>query len=67
MLLVLMFTKDQVTSTIALVVASGSATFAESGYDVNKLNMAPRYAGILQGVEIGIANVGGEFYFLSVR
>ena len=31
MLVVLMFTQDRVTSTVALTVASGSATLAESG------------------------------------
>ena len=64
MLVVLMFTRDRVTSTIALTIASGSATLAESGYSVNKLNMAPRYAGILEGFENGFSFVGGKSYFL---
>ena len=65
MLVVLMFTQDRVTSTIALTVASGSAAIAESGYSVNKLNMAPRYAGILEGFENGIGNVAGIQLIIS--
>ena len=61
MLLVLIFSKDQVAATVALTVASGSATFAESGFCYNKLSMAPIYAPILEGVANGIGNIAGNF------
>ena len=73
MLAVLMLTKHQVGAAAALTVASGSAVLAESGYGVNKLDLAPRYASILHGLCNGIGNTAGrshvfsEYFFFGTR
>ena len=60
LLLVLGFTKDPLAATIGLTVAAGSAVLAESGFEVNKLDVGPRYAAIIAGISNGIAQFAGK-------
>ena len=67
MFLVLIFTRDfWVVSAIGLTVACGISTLSESGYKVNKLTMAPRYAGVLEGVTNGIGNIAGILSLIHI-
>ena len=67
LLLVLGFTKDHLAATIGLTVAAGSAVLAESGFEVNKLDVGPRYAAIIAGVSNGIGQFAGKRGRCNVR
>ena len=43
----------------ALVLAVGSSGFAISGFNVNHLDIAPRYASILMGISNGVGTLSG--------
>uniref|UniRef100_A0A914HVT9 Major facilitator superfamily (MFS) profile domain-containing protein n=1 Tax=Globodera rostochiensis TaxID=31243 RepID=A0A914HVT9_GLORO len=58
-LLVVAYTKDERTAMIAMIIAVGCSGFAISGFNVNHLDIAPRYAAILMGFSNGIGTLAG--------
>ncbi|KJH40352.1 transporter, major facilitator family protein [Dictyocaulus viviparus] len=58
-LLIVAYTKKESTAVIALILAVGSSGFAISGFNVNHLDIAPRYAAILMGFSNGIGTLAG--------
>jgi hypothetical protein len=48
-----------ICSVVALVVAVGCSGFAISGFNVNHLDIAPRYASILMGISNGVGTFSG--------
>jgi ACS family sodium-dependent inorganic phosphate cotransporter-like MFS transporter 6/7/8 len=58
-LLVVGYTRDRTTAVIALIIAVGSSGFAISGFNVNHLDIAPRYASILMGISNGVGTFAG--------
>ncbi|VDK72823.1 unnamed protein product [Litomosoides sigmodontis] len=58
-MLVVAYTKSDVTALFALILAVGSSGFAISGFNVNHLDIAPRYAAILMGFSNGIGTLAG--------
>uniref|UniRef100_A0A0N4VK47 MFS domain-containing protein n=1 Tax=Enterobius vermicularis TaxID=51028 RepID=A0A0N4VK47_ENTVE len=58
-LLIVAYTENKTTALIALVLAVGSSGFAISGFNVNHLDIAPRYAAILMGFSNGIGTLAG--------
>ncbi|ESO03762.1 hypothetical protein HELRODRAFT_141392, partial [Helobdella robusta] len=54
-------TKDTVTAISCLTVAVGFSGFAISGFNVNHLDIAPRYASILMGMSNGVGTLAGMF------
>ncbi|GAB6029806.1 hypothetical protein CHUAL_005518 [Chamberlinius hualienensis] len=59
-LLVVGLTKNDSTAAItALTLAVGFSGFAISGFNVNHLDIAPRYAGILMGISNGFGTLSG--------
>lgn len=44
---------------ISLTLAVGFSGFAISGFNVNHLDIAPRYAGILMGISNGVGTLSG--------
>uniref|UniRef100_A0A8D8VEL3 Vesicular glutamate transporter 2.1 n=2 Tax=Cacopsylla melanoneura TaxID=428564 RepID=A0A8D8VEL3_9HEMI len=56
---VVAYTKSEVTATIALCMGVAFSGFAISGYNVNHLDIAPRYASILMGMSNGIGTIAG--------
>lgn len=58
-LIVVGMTRDKLTAVIALVVAVGCSGFAISGFNVNHLDIAPRYASILMGISNGVGTLSG--------
>ncbi|CAD5215674.1 unnamed protein product [Bursaphelenchus okinawaensis] len=53
------YTKSEKVALISLVLAVGSSGFAISGFNVNHLDIAPRYAAILMGFSNGIGTLAG--------
>ncbi|XP_076471206.1 vesicular glutamate transporter 1-like [Babylonia areolata] len=53
------FARDIVTSMVCLTIAVGFSGFAISGFNVNHLDLAPRYASILMGVSNSVGTVSG--------
>jgi ACS family sodium-dependent inorganic phosphate cotransporter-like MFS transporter 6/7/8 len=53
-------TRDRVTAVIALIIAVGCSGFAISGFNVNHLDIAPRYASILMGISNGVGTFAGQ-------
>uniref|UniRef100_A0A914DXN0 Major facilitator superfamily (MFS) profile domain-containing protein n=1 Tax=Acrobeloides nanus TaxID=290746 RepID=A0A914DXN0_9BILA len=53
------YTKSERTAVIALILAVGCSGFAISGFNVNHLDIAPRYAAILMGFSNGIGTLAG--------
>lgn len=49
----------QVTAIVALTFGVAFSGFAISGYNVNHLDIAPRYASILMGMSNGIGTIAG--------
>uniref|UniRef100_A0A0N5B0U0 MFS domain-containing protein n=1 Tax=Syphacia muris TaxID=451379 RepID=A0A0N5B0U0_9BILA len=58
-LLIVAYTENKTTALIALILAVGSSGFAISGFNVNHLDIAPRYAAILMGFSNGIGTLAG--------
>ena len=59
-LIVVGVTRDKLTAVVALVVAVGCSGFAISGFNVNHLDIAPRYASILMGISNGVGTLSGK-------
>jgi ACS family sodium-dependent inorganic phosphate cotransporter-like MFS transporter 6/7/8 len=55
------YTTDTVTAITCLTVAVGFSGFAISGFNVNHLDIAPRYASILMGMSNGVGTLAGMF------
>ncbi|CAD5113934.1 DgyrCDS3096 [Dimorphilus gyrociliatus] len=53
------YTRDKTTAIICLTIAVGFSGFAISGYNVNHLDVAPRYASILMGLSNGVGTLSG--------
>lgn len=53
------FAKTESTSLICLIIAVGSSGFAISGFNVNHLDIAPRYASLLMGLSNGVGTLSG--------
>ncbi|KAH0948291.1 hypothetical protein HN011_011787 [Eciton burchellii] len=51
--------KDGTAATIALAIGVACSGFAISGFNVNHLDIAPRYASILMGMSNGIGTIAG--------
>merc|ERR1712038_562442 len=58
-LLVVAYARNRMTAVVALIVAVGSSGFAISGFNVNHLDIAPRYASILMGISNGVGTFAG--------
>ncbi|XP_015911653.1 vesicular glutamate transporter 1 isoform X2 [Parasteatoda tepidariorum] len=58
-MIVVAYTRSALTATIALVLAVGFSGFAISGFNVNHLDIAPRYASILMGISNGFGTLSG--------
>ncbi|CAG0893296.1 unnamed protein product [Darwinula stevensoni] len=58
-LLVVAYSTDPTTAIFALTLAVGFSGFAISGFNVNHLDIAPRYASILMGMSNGIGTLSG--------
>jgi len=58
-LVVVGMTRDRFTAVLALVIAVGCSGFAISGFNVNHLDIAPRYASILMGISNGVGTFSG--------
>lgn len=59
LLLVVGYADSAQTAMIALIFAVSFSGFAISGYNVNHLDIAPRYASILMGLSNGIGTISG--------
>lgn len=57
--LVVAFSDSAVTATMALTFGVAFSGFAISGFNVNHLDIAPRYASILMGLSNGIGTMAG--------
>ncbi|XP_077287741.1 vesicular glutamate transporter [Arctopsyche grandis] len=57
--IVVAYAKTAVTATTALTFGVAFSGFAISGYNVNHLDIAPRYASILMGMSNGIGTIAG--------
>ncbi|CAJ0941076.1 unnamed protein product, partial [Mesorhabditis belari] len=55
------YTRKESIAVICLILAVGSSGFAISGYNVNHLDIAPRYAAILMGFSNGVGTLAGLF------
>uniref|UniRef100_A0A1I8G8S5 MFS domain-containing protein n=1 Tax=Macrostomum lignano TaxID=282301 RepID=A0A1I8G8S5_9PLAT len=58
-LLVVGYSTDSTTSIVCLTIAVSFSGFAISGYNVNHLDIAPRYASVLMGLSNGIGTFSG--------
>lgn len=58
-LLVVGYTNNKMVAIIGLIFAVGSSGFAISGFNVNHLDIAPRYASILMGISNGVGTFSG--------
>ncbi len=58
-LLVVGYTNDRTVAVVALILAVGFSGFAISGFNVNHLDIAPRYASILMGISNGVGTLSG--------
>ncbi|XP_069132032.1 vesicular glutamate transporter 1-like isoform X1 [Argopecten irradians] len=52
-------TRNTTTAMVCLTLAVGSSGFAISGFNVNHLDIAPRYASILMGLSNGVGTLAG--------
>ncbi|XP_072549124.1 solute carrier family 17 member 7a [Salminus brasiliensis] len=59
LLLVVGFSHTKVVAISFLVLAVGFSGFAISGFNVNHLDIAPRYASILMGISNGVGTLSG--------
>eukprot|EP00096_Caligus_rogercresseyi_P006352 TRINITY_DN22728_c0_g1_i1.p1 TRINITY_DN22728_c0_g1~~TRINITY_DN22728_c0_g1_i1.p1 ORF type:complete len:635 (+),score=156.44 TRINITY_DN22728_c0_g1_i1:201-2105(+) len=58
-LLVVGYTRNQMVAIAGLILAVGCSGFAISGFNVNHLDIAPRYASILMGISNGVGTLSG--------
>ena len=58
-LLVVAYSKSPVVAIAFLTIAVGFSGFAISGFNVNHLDIAPRYASILMGISNGCGTLAG--------
>jgi len=58
-LLVVGYTRNKGVAIGALITAVGCSGFAISGFNVNHLDIAPRYASILMGISNGVGTLSG--------
>ncbi|TRY63138.1 hypothetical protein TCAL_10827 [Tigriopus californicus] len=58
-LLVVGYTNNKMVAIVGLIFAVGSSGFAISGFNVNHLDIAPRYASILMGISNGVGTFSG--------
>ena len=58
-LLLVGYATSETTAIAALVFAVGCSGFAISGFNVNHLDIAPRYASILMGISNGVGTLSG--------
>ena len=58
-LLVVAYARTKTQAVVALIIAVGSSGFAISGFNVNHLDIAPRYASILMGISNGVGTFAG--------
>ncbi|GFW18864.1 vesicular glutamate transporter 2 [Trichonephila clavipes] len=58
-LLIVGYTRSTVGAIAALTIAVGFSGFAISGFNVNHLDIAPRYASILMGISNGFGTLSG--------
>ncbi|KAK5975981.1 hypothetical protein GCK32_008810, partial [Trichostrongylus colubriformis] len=58
-MLIVAYTNKESTAILALILAVGCSGFAISGFNVNHLDIAPRYAAILMGFSNGIGTLAG--------
>ncbi|VDN50653.1 unnamed protein product [Dracunculus medinensis] len=58
-MLLVAYSKNETTAVIGLILAVGCSGFAISGFNVNHLDIAPRYAAILMGFSNGIGTLAG--------
>lgn len=58
-LLVVGYTRNKGVAIAALITAVGCSGFAISGFNVNHLDIAPRYASILMGISNGVGTFSG--------
>ena len=58
-LLVVGYTRNKAIAVVSLVIAVGCSGFAISGFNVNHLDIAPRYASILMGISNGVGTLSG--------
>lgn len=57
--LVVAYAKSATQATLALTIGVAFSGFAISGFNVNHLDIAPRYASILMGLSNGIGTIAG--------
>jgi len=53
------FARNEATAVACLIIAVGCSGFAISGFNVNHLDIAPRYASILMGISNGVGTFAG--------
>ncbi|KAL5007698.1 hypothetical protein ScPMuIL_016504 [Solemya velum] len=53
------FSRETITAIVCLTLAVGFSGFAISGFNVNHLDIAPRYASILMGLSNGVGTLSG--------
>merc|ERR1712165_134023 len=53
------FARNEATAVACLIIAVGCSGFAISGFNVNHLDIAPRYASILMGISNGVGTFSG--------
>jgi len=58
-LIVVAYSTTKTGAVLALMFAVGSSGFAISGFNVNHLDIAPRYASILMGISNGVGTFAG--------
>lgn len=66
-LLVVAYAKNPRLAIGALTVAVGFSGFAISGFNVNHLDIAPRYASILMGISNGVGTLAGMLCPVAVE
>ncbi|CAF0800069.1 unnamed protein product [Adineta steineri] len=66
-LLLVAYAKDPRLAIGALTIAVGFSGFAISGFNVNHLDIAPRYASILMGISNGVGTLAGMLCPVAVE
>jgi ACS family sodium-dependent inorganic phosphate cotransporter-like MFS transporter 6/7/8 len=66
-LLVVGYTNNKMLAIISLILAVGCSGFAISGFNVNHLDIAPRYASILMGISNGVGTFSGMICPITVE
>ncbi|CAF1395391.1 unnamed protein product [Adineta ricciae] len=66
-LLFVAYAKSPPLAIVALTIAVGFSGFAISGFNVNHLDIAPRYASILMGISNGVGTLAGMLCPVAVE